>query len=984
MSLRRDQYQLDIQFITDENRAFAKTVQDNRTFVKDLKNAQKEGKGVAEVMNRIAAVGKKVEGLDLNKVAPAQLIARARQLRTILNQIPDSAPGAAKLRDEYKQINNQLAQLRARSKGVVQEGSGLSSFFGSLKTRLLGAFAAGGALISVLGKITSTAADFQRFDAVLTNALGSRSEAQKAIKQLTEFAARTPFQVDELISSYVKFVNRGLKPTEAELENLADLAASQGKSFDQLAEAVLDAGTGEFERLKEFGIRAKTVGDQVQLSFKGQTIEVEKNQEAINKAIIGFGDLNGVQGSTAAISATLGGRISNLQDRFTRLFLNLGEGFVGSIISGAIEGVSRLVGFLGDLTEKTEDVTAATRSEQAEFNTLIETLKRGNVTNETRARILDTLNSKYKDYLPALLTEKSSIEDIEAAQTSANKAFAQRILLLAAEDELSQVAKRQIRLKAEELELQTKLTEAEAKRSQQSRLSAAQGGLSANSQDFAGNREQNAAAALTAAEVAVQRNIEAQKQLQDEFEQSIKAATDLGLNVENILNPPTESSIDSGGGGKRKTLEERLKEELAAAAEQFGIRQEKLDQLLLEVEINEADHGRRLVELQRDNYVEQLRLYEKYGQDRTLAAEKLRTELLKTDQLLNRADVSVSTIAGGAAPEGVEQRSIDQGLNEIASEEERAQRRLQEALNAQSISVQQYELGKLELKRQTLEAEIELLRSGTEEEIRLAAEKRDRLTEIDQSIFEQKRDIAQRRIDLEQQVRDATTDALSEGVGAIASLLGKDEEARKRNAVAIKAFEAGRILVAGFSEISQIRLAAAAQAALNPALAPLIAARTTGQTIAAGIRTATGVAQVLSAKFAQGGIAKSGFFGGRSHAAGGTKGYFDDGTVIEVERDEAFAVVNKRSSGLLRQLSAVNQLGGGVPFFNNGGLLAPNTTPVSGIGNSGVNDGALLAEMQMLRRAFAAYPTNIRAYVPYTDIETTADELNTVRNQAEV
>jgi hypothetical protein len=55
-------------------------------------------------------------------------------------------------------------------------------------------------------------------------------------------------------------VNRGIKPTKDELINMSDLASSQGKSLNMYVEAMLDAQTGEYERLKEFGIRAKSVG----------------------------------------------------------------------------------------------------------------------------------------------------------------------------------------------------------------------------------------------------------------------------------------------------------------------------------------------------------------------------------------------------------------------------------------------------------------------------------------------------------------------------------------------------------------------------------------------------------------------------------------------------------------------------------------------------------------------------------------------------
>jgi len=68
-------------------------------------------------------------------------------------------------------------------------------------------------------------------------------------------------------------------------------------------------------------------------------------------------------------------------------------------------------------------------------------------------------------------------------------------------------------------------------------------------------------------------------------------------------------------------------------------------------------------------------------------------------------------------------------------------------------------------------------------------------------------------------------------------------------------------------------------------------------------------------------FAKGGVFGGKSHSSGGTKGTFDDGTQIEVEKDEAFFVLNKRSTGMISRLSAINQAGGGVPLMEKGGAL---------------------------------------------------------------
>lgn len=98
----------------------------------------------------------------------------------------------------------------------------------------------------------SVAGQFEKYHAVLQVATGSSEEATKAMEMMKTFAAKTPFELTELTESFIKFTNRGIKVTATELTKFGDLAASQGKSFDMLTEAVLDATSGEFERLKEF------------------------------------------------------------------------------------------------------------------------------------------------------------------------------------------------------------------------------------------------------------------------------------------------------------------------------------------------------------------------------------------------------------------------------------------------------------------------------------------------------------------------------------------------------------------------------------------------------------------------------------------------------------------------------------------------------------------------------------------------------------
>lgn len=206
-------------------------------------------------------------------------------------------------------------------------------------------------LVSLGQSVVNTLAEFEKFEAVLTNTLGSNSAAKTALDGITRFAASTPFQVDELTGSFVKLANRGFVPTINQMSLLGDLAASQGKGFDQLTEAVLDAQTGEFERLKEFGIQASKSGDAVTVSFKDQQRTVANTPNAIKDALLDIArTAPGVAGSMAAISKTTGGQLSNLQDQFTGLKLSIGRAlqpFISNWLPKIMGGVQWMTDWVG-------------------------------------------------------------------------------------------------------------------------------------------------------------------------------------------------------------------------------------------------------------------------------------------------------------------------------------------------------------------------------------------------------------------------------------------------------------------------------------------------------------------------------------------------------------------------------------------------------------------------------------------------------------
>lgn len=145
------------------------------------------------------------------------------------------------------------------NKGKVGEAMAHITRATSQSSKVLGAYAAAGGVVAagagVFAKgVMDTASEFERYETILTTLEGSAEKAKKSMAWISDFAARTPYEMNEVTDSFVKLKAYGLDPLKDGLLNsLGDTAAAMGKPVMQVVEAIADAVTGENERLKEFG-----------------------------------------------------------------------------------------------------------------------------------------------------------------------------------------------------------------------------------------------------------------------------------------------------------------------------------------------------------------------------------------------------------------------------------------------------------------------------------------------------------------------------------------------------------------------------------------------------------------------------------------------------------------------------------------------------------------------------------------------------------
>lgn len=203
--------------------------------------------------------------------------------------------------------------------------------------RLIAPLVAVGAGAAALRKLTETTREFDVLNASLKTATGSAEGAEMAFEAIQDFASTTPYALQEVTTAFVKLVNLGLDPSERALTSYGDTAAAMGKSLDQMIEAVADATTGEFERLKEFGIRAKSEGDNVTFTFRGVSTTIRKEAAAIEEYLTNLGEIN-FAGAMAERMDTLDGALSNFADEWDKLWLTISQ---ESPIGDAIETTVR-------------------------------------------------------------------------------------------------------------------------------------------------------------------------------------------------------------------------------------------------------------------------------------------------------------------------------------------------------------------------------------------------------------------------------------------------------------------------------------------------------------------------------------------------------------------------------------------------------------------------------------------------------------------
>ena len=267
------------------------------------------------------------------------------------------AVGGDKVRSEFKSLGTdgqkafrQITQVITPANDNLHALSDTAKTFnGILKQTagLVGAYLGASGLMRTFKGIVSINKEFESLSGSLKTVTGSAEKARAAFTLIEDFATSTPYQLEEIVDSFIRLKAMGLEPSMEALTSYGNTASAFGKNILEFVSAVTSATVGEFERLKTFGIKAKVEGERVKFIFQGVTTEVGKNAVEIENYLRSIGTIN-FAGAMKEQMDTMGGVMSNIEDAFGKLARNIGEAGLTTAIKNALKQFNDMVDGAGD------------------------------------------------------------------------------------------------------------------------------------------------------------------------------------------------------------------------------------------------------------------------------------------------------------------------------------------------------------------------------------------------------------------------------------------------------------------------------------------------------------------------------------------------------------------------------------------------------------------------------------------------------------
>lgn len=240
------------------------------------------------------------------------------------------------------------------SKEIEKNGLGIEDMFNKM-TKAAAAFGAGFTAKELIQNIIQVRGEFQQLEVAFTTMLGSSEKANVLMAQLTETAAKTPFDLqgvangarqllaygtsaEDVNETLIRLGNiaAGLSQPLGDLVYLYGTTMTQGRLYTQDLNQFTGRGIPMIKELaKEFGVAESEIKGMVEAGMIGFP-EVQKVIQNLTNEGGMFFNLMQEQ------SKTITGQISNIGDSFSMMLNDIGKANEG-IINDVLSSVSYLI-----------------------------------------------------------------------------------------------------------------------------------------------------------------------------------------------------------------------------------------------------------------------------------------------------------------------------------------------------------------------------------------------------------------------------------------------------------------------------------------------------------------------------------------------------------------------------------------------------------------------------------------------------------------
>ena len=169
---------------------------------------------------------------------------------------------------------------------------------------------------------------------------GSYESALPVVQEFKDLHDETGVTEQQMASAVRSLVTSGFDYTRDSLKSLIGVANASGMSIDQLADKMKSFANGRLTSFRELGITAKQVGNEIEMTYDGQTTKIANTQAALEAYLVTLGNTKfaDFQNQTQNISTAL----DQLKGTFAELsasFLST-DGAFGSAIISAINSLN--------------------------------------------------------------------------------------------------------------------------------------------------------------------------------------------------------------------------------------------------------------------------------------------------------------------------------------------------------------------------------------------------------------------------------------------------------------------------------------------------------------------------------------------------------------------------------------------------------------------------------------------------------------------